>query len=167
MLEMHFIGNTKLKKIPEGLRNLSSSSSYLFSNCINLTEIPAYAQQLFERTDNWFKTNKTTVLSYIFNNCNNIKSIDDSIYLPSTVIDFAGFFFNCTSLTNLPLSFWPENYETDEINVSNICNNCINLTSYIPAELLWGNLNIKWNCTNAFKNCTNISNISEIPKTWK
>lgn len=164
---MHFPGNTALTKIPEGLRNLSSNSSYAFNNCINLTIIPNYAQKMFNRSDKWYNTNKTSILSYIFNGCSNIKSIDKSIHLPSTIINYSGFFAGCTSLINIPETFWPNKYDTDAINISNVCNNCINLISYIPGEKLWEDLDKQWNYINAFKNCKKISNYTEIPETWK
>ena len=162
-----FSNNTSLTKIPEGLRNLEESSSYTFNNCISLTEIPNYAKQLFERVDNFKNINKLTSVSYLFNNCININNIDDSIYLPKTINDYSGLFFNCNKLKNIPETFWPTTYETDKINVSNICNGCINLTSNIPGYKLWGNLNILWNSKEAFKNCINISNYEEIPDLWK
>lgn len=162
-----FANNTALTKIPEGLRNLSSSSSYAFSNCINLTTIPSYAQKMFTRSDRWYNTDKTSVLSYIFNGCSNLKSIDSSIQLPETINNYSGFFAGCENLQNIPETFWPNKYDTDAINLSNVCNNCKNLLSYIPSEKLWENIDKQWNYINAFKNCTKILNYTEIPETWK
>lgn len=167
MLGNSFANNTSLKKIPEGLRNVALESTNIFKNCTALTEIPAYAQNMFIRTDSVKDSNKTTNLSYIFDGCINIKTIDNSIHLPSTIINYSGFFNNCTSLENLPETFWPEQYETDQIYVSNVCNNCISLSANIPAEKLWGNLNIQWNSVKAFANCNNIINYNDIPSTWK
>lgn len=163
-----FYDAKKLISIPdEPLPIFVINLAQCFQNCSSLTEIPNYAKQLFERVDNFKNINKLTSVSYLFNNCINIIKIDDSIYLPYTINDYSGLFFNCNKLKNIPETFWPTTYETDKINVSNICNGCINLTSNIPGYKLWGNLNILWNSKEAFKNCINISNYSEIPDLWK
>lgn len=45
---------------------------------------------------------------------------------------------------------------------------CSKVTGTLPENILWNNTNIEWlETTGAFRNCTGISNYSDIPDTWK
>lgn len=75
-------------------------------------------------------------------------------------------FYNCVNLNSIPSDFF-NLFFAGQININNCFNNCISLTTNMPSNFLWGNLNISWTTINTFKNAINISNYSEIPSGWK
>ena len=149
---------TSLTNIDETFKYLNTvkSSAYTFNNC-KLTEIPQTI----------ILPNELLNIEYCFNNNTTLTTIHSNFKFPTSLINLRYCFNNCTSLLSIPETIWPEQYETDQIYVSNVCNNCISLHANIPAEKLWENLNIQWNSVKAFANCNNIINYNGIPSTWK
>lgn len=171
--------NCSITEIPEGIKwsNTNLRLDYIdtFKNCTSLTGINN--NNLFDNNNN------NSIFTGMFDNCTNLQYVDESVHLPSTCLIAKNLFNNCTSLTGIPLSFFPNKFaatSADTISIDNIFNNCINLSGIVNINgILSTNINgITISFNNAFKNCTNIKNYNtdiicgdiiyyQIPDTWK
>lgn len=160
-----FYNCEQLKTFPDILTNdnlsiLQNIQGICF-NCINISgEIPS---SFFEKTQTAENFNNC------FTNCINISGIQINSTLSKNLKSANGLFQNCSSLINIPNDFWSTINETKNIDIllNNICNNCLQLTSYIPPEYLWANPNKRFQSNSAFKNCIKIQNFDVIPPEWK
>ena len=135
------------------------NTSWMFSNCYNLTVIP-----------NFYTLNVINMI-YMFSNCSNLINIP--LFNTSNVIDIHGMFEKCTNLTTIP------NFNT--INVINMhsmfedCSNLINIPNFntsnvtdmysmfefCPSLTNIPNFNTKnvINMSYMFSQCRNLTNI--------
>ena len=65
-------------------------------------------------------------------------------------------------------NFFPEAWANGgyTVNVMQMFDGCKRITGTAPAHLLWESGNTWTNTTNAFRNCTGLSNYNEIPASW-
>jgi hypothetical protein len=96
-------------------------------------------------------------LDSLFYNCQNIKSIQAGSKLPkvdnmNSVLNLNSMFYNCVNLNSIPSDFF-NLFLAGQININNCFNNCISLTTNIPGNFLWNNININWNMCESFFAC--------------
>lgn len=175
--------------IPEELfKNCDKVNNFsnLFNGCNNLTgNIP----------ENLFK-NCVLVkdFSQTFRDCKGLTgSIPEKLFENCTKVEnFSTTFYGCKNLIgNIPENLFQNCAEVTSFN--NVFSGCSNLTGSIPQELfencnrvnnfssafwgcskltgnapaLWNRNNITINGSYCFKDCTNLSNYSDIPSNWK
>jgi hypothetical protein len=154
----NFMRGTRLTSIPADIFDFSPSATTFtdtFSSITTLTTVPS---GLFDNV-----TSATTFASCFFG-CTALTSVPSTLFdLNLNVVNFSGTFRNCRSLTNV-LQF------TYNTNVT-IFNNVYNMSS--TANALTGNAPELWlrtptpSGTDAFNNCTGLSNFAAIPLNWK
>lgn len=154
----NFMRGTRITSIPIDIFNFSPNATTFtdtFSSIPTLTTIPT---GLFNNV-----TSATTFASCFFG-CTALTSVPSNLFDTNTnVVNFSGTFRNCRSLTNV-LQF------TFNTNVT-IFNNVYNMSS--TANSLIGTAPELWNRTptpsgtDAFNNCTGLSNFASIPLNWK
>lgn len=114
-----FCNMLSLSKI-QGLGNLNLSEvtdmSYMFYNCISLTEL------------NWvhFNAAKATDMSGMFYHCINLKTLNLTGFSTPSAINMSAMFCGCSSLTSLNLSGFNTENVTD---MSQMFSGCLNLKS--------------------------------------
>ncbi len=154
----NFMRGTRLTSIPADIFDFSPSATTFtdtFSSITTLTTVPS---GLFDNV-----TSATTFASCFFG-CTALTSVPSTLFdLNVNVVNFSGTFRNCRSLTNV-LQF------TYNTNVT-IFNNVYNMSS--TANALTGNAPELWlrtptpSGTDAFNNCTGLSNYASIPLNFK
>ena len=154
----NFMRGTRLTSIPADIFDFSPNATTFtdtFSSITTLTTVPI---GLFDNV-----TSATTFASCFFG-CTALESVPPALFDNNpNVVNFSGTFRNCRSLTNV-LQF------TYNTNVT-IFNNVYNMSS--TANALTGNAPELWlrtptpSGTDAFNNCTGLSNFAAIPLNWK
>lgn len=111
----------------------------------------------------------------------NIKSLVGAFYgcsslttaptLPDGVTDLNTTFYGCTGLVNID-GIWPANgFTASSINIAYMFYRLTVVAGKpagtIPADKLWERTDITWISTQAFRNCTSLSNYDDIPVNWK
>ncbi len=154
----NFMRGTRLTSIPADIFDFSPNATTFtdtFSSITTLTTVPS---GLFDNV-----TSATTFASCFFG-CTALTSVPSTLFdLNVNVVNFSGTFRNCRSLTNV-LQF------TYNTNVT-IFNNVYNMSS--TANALTGNAPELWlrtptpSGTDAFNNCTGLSNYASIPLNFK
>ena len=92
--------------------------------------------------------------------------------IPDGVTDLSGTFYGCTGLVNID-GIWPANgFTKTGIDVYRMFYRGSVVagkpTGTLPAEILWEAPEGKFSrITQAFRNCTSLSNYDDIPATWK
>ncbi len=153
-----FLRGTRITSIPSDLfaySPLATTFTDTFSSVTTITTVPS---NLFD-----YNGAATTFASCFFG-CSALTSVPSTLFdLNINVVNFSGTFRNCRSLTNV-LQF------TNNTGVT-IFNNVYNMSS--TANALTGNAPELWNRTptpsgtDAFNNCTGLSNYAAIPLNWK
>jgi hypothetical protein len=153
-----FMRATRISAIPADIFDYSPNATTFtdsFSTISTLTTVPS---GLFDAV-----TNATTFASCFFA-CTGLTSVPSTLFDTNTlVVNFSSTFRNCRALTNV-LQF------TNNNNVT-IFNNIYNMSS--TANALVGNAPELWlrtptpSGTDAFNNCTGLSNFASIPLNFK
>ena len=125
--------------------------SYLFSNCTQLTSVPA-------DISNWETINITNI-SNLFYHCTSLNSIPDiSKWNIENVTNISYLFYDCKTLTSLPdISKWNTSKVTD---MRGIFSNCNSLTT-LPDISKWNTENVN-NMSGLFHHCTKLTKIPDI-----
>ena len=154
----NFMRGTRITTIPADIFDFSPSATTFtdtFSSITTLTTVPS---GLFD------SVSSATTFASCFFGCTALTSVPSTLFdLNTNVVNFSGTFRNCRSLTNV-LQF------TYNTNVT-IFNNVYNMSS--TANALTGNAPEIWNRTptpsgtDAFNNCTGLSNYASIPLNFK
>ena len=188
---VNFYGCTNLTAIP-GSTSLSGVGGYTglneilsFSNFMNGTRITTIPSDIFDFSPNAtifasaFATipTITTVPSGLFDNvpqatsfastffaCSGLTSVPSTLFdLNTNVTTFSGTFRNCRALTNV-LQFTNNTNVTTFTNVYNMSSTTNALTGTAPE--LWNRIPTP-SGTDAFNNCTGLSNFASIPLNFK
>ena len=141
---------------------------------------------------NDWDVNNVDTMAGMFNFASGITSLNLSKWSPAKIEEIPSMFMMCTSLitlnipnlvtntvTNMNNTFLASsnlvniimtNWNTTGVtHMIGLCKNCTSLTTTMPANLFWDNLDGGTSVTsksNAFLNATNISNYSSIPASW-
>jgi hypothetical protein len=188
---VNFYGCTNLTAIP-GSTSLSGVGGYTglneilsFSNFMNGTRITAIPADIFDFSPNAtifasaFATipTITSVPSGLFDNvpqatsfastffaCSGLTSVPSTLFdLNTNVTTFSGTFRNCRALTNV-LQFTNNTNVTTFTNLYNMSSTTNALTGTAPE--LWNRIPTP-SGTDAFNNCTGLSNFASIPLNFK
>jgi len=153
-----FMRGTRISSIPSDMFDSSPNVTTFidaFSSITTLTTVPS---GLFDNNLN------VTTFASCFLACTALTSVPSDLFDQNVnVTNFSGTFRNCRSLTNV-LTF---QYNTQVT----IFNSVYNMSS--TANALIGNAPELWNRTptpsgtDAFNNCTGLSNFASIPLNWK
>jgi hypothetical protein len=153
-----FMRGTRISSIPSDMFDYSPNVTTFidaFSSVTTLTSVPT---GLFNNNPN------VTTFASCFLACTALTSVPSTLFDQNVnVTNFSGTFRNCRSLTNV-LTF---QYNTQVT----IFNSVYNMSS--TANALVGNAPELWNRTptpsgtDAFNNCTGLSNFASIPLNWK
>jgi hypothetical protein len=153
-----FMRGTRISSIPSDMFDYSPNVTTFidaFSSVTTLTSVPT---GLFDNNPN------VTTFASCFLACTALTSVPSTLFDQNVnVTNFSGTFRNCRSLTNV-LTF---QYNTQVT----IFNSVYNMSS--TANALVGNAPELWNRTptpsgtDAFNNCTGLSNFASIPLNWK
>ncbi len=143
---------TTAPTIPDGVTDLNST----FYGCSSLTTAPTIPDGV-------------TDLNRTFYGCS---SLTTAPTIPDGVTDLYRTFYGCTGLVNIG-GIWPANgFTASSINISYMFYRSTVVagkpTGTLPAEILWGAPEGKFSSTTqAFRNCTSLSNYNDIPAGWK
>jgi len=153
-----FMRGTRISTIPSDMFDYSPNVTTFidaFSSVTTLTNVPS---GLFDNNPN------VNTFASCFLACTALTSVPSTLFDQNVnVTNFSGTFRNCRSLTNV-LTF---QYNTQVT----IFNSVYNMSS--TANALVGNAPELWNRTptpsgtDAFNNCTGLSNFASIPLNWK
>jgi hypothetical protein len=153
-----FMRGTRITAIPADIFDYSPSATTFTDSFSSITTITTAPSGLFD-----FVTNATTFASCFFA-CTGLTSVPSTLFDTNTLaVNFSSTFRNCRALTNV-LQF------TFNTNVT-IFNNIYNMSS--TANALTGTAPELWNRiptpsgTDAFNNCTGLSNFASIPVNFK
>ena len=146
----------KLKQI-KSVSNLS----YMFSNCLALSELPDISN---------FDTNYINNMEYMFNECSNLSSLPDiSKWNTNNVTNMKAMFQKCSSLTTLPdISKWNTSNVTDMSFMFNKCSKLSSLPDIskwtsLPDISQW-NINKVTNISGMFQKCSSLTQLPDISK---
>ena len=150
---------TSLTAIPETLiiPNSVTNCSSMFADCSRLTEIPSTLTI----------PNSVTDCSWMFSRCSDLTIIPETLIIPDSVTDCSHIFYDCSNLTSDISNIWPDvwNY-TGTIDLNMMFESCSKVVGTVPADKLW-NSGKTFNSSGCFRNCTSLTNYSEIPAGWK
>ena len=154
----NFMRGTRITSIPTDIFNFSPNATTFtdtFSSITTLTTVPT---GLFNSV-----TSATTFASCFFG-CTSLTSVPSTLFDTNTnVVNFSGTFRNCRSLTNV-LQFTFNTGVTIFNNVYNMSSTTNALTGTAPE--LWNRIPTPAG-TDAFNNCTGLSNFASIPLNFK
>ena len=154
----NFMRGTRITAIPTDIFDYSPNATTFtdtFSSITTLTTIPT---GLFDGV-----TSATTFASCFFG-CTALTSVPSTLFDTNTnVVNFSGTFRNCRSLTNV-LQFTFNTGVTIFNNVYNMSSTTNALTGTAPE--LWNRIPTPAG-TDAFNNCTGLSNFASIPLNFK
>ena len=181
---INFYGCANITSIPGGAIGLSRITQ--FNNTFRgtgITSIPSdlfsYSPIVLDFIDTFSFTRITSVPNNLFdectlvtsfnstfNACTSLVSVPNELFRYNTqVINFSSTFRNNRALTNIPtFSYNP--------NVT-VFTNIFNMSSITNGSASWGTVEALWSRspeplgTNAFNNCTGITNYASIPVNWK
>lgn len=152
-----FMRSTRITTIPADMFDYSPNAT-IFTDCFSLNpSLTTVPSGLFDSVIN------ANTFANCFLGCSILASVPSTLFDTNiNVLSFAGTFRNCLQLTNV-LQF---TYNTAVTNFSNVYN------MSTVANALTGTAPELWNRTptplgtNAFNNCTGLSNYASIPSTW-
>jgi len=152
-----FMRSTRISSIPADMFDYSPNAT-TFTDCFglnpSLTTVPS---GLFDSVTG------ATTFANCFLGCSTLTSVPSTLFDTNiNVLSFAGLFRNCLQLTNV-LQFTFNTAVTNFSNVYNMSTVANALTGTAPE--LWNRTPIPLG-TNAFNNCTGLSNFASIPSTW-
>jgi hypothetical protein len=154
----NFMRGTRITSVPSDIFDYSPNATTFtdtFSSITSLTTVPT---GLFDSV-----TSATTFASCFFG-CIALTSVPSTLFDTNTnVVNFSGTFRNCRSLTNV-LQFTFNTGVTIFNNIYNMSSTTNSLTGTAPE--LW-NRTPTPSGTDAFNNCTGLSNFAAIPLNWK
>jgi len=154
----NFMRGTRITAIPADIFDYSPNATTFtdsFSSTTTLTTVPT---GLFDSV-----TSATTFASCFFG-CTALTSVPSTLFDTNTnVVNFSGTFRNCRSLTNV-LQFTFNTGVTIFNNIYNMSSTTNALTGTAPE--LW-NRTPTPSGTDAFNNCTGLSNFASIPLNFK
>ena len=154
----NFMRGTRITSVPSDIFDYSPNATTFtdtFSSITTLTTVPT---GLFDSV-----TSATTFASCFFG-CIALTSVPSTLFDTNTnVVNFSGTFRNCRSLTNV-LQFTFNTGVTIFNNIYNMSSTTNSLTGTAPE--LW-NRTPTPSGTDAFNNCTGLSNFAAIPLNWK
>lgn len=147
-----FYGCENLQNVPS--INLNGSNAITFANCYNLKEFPVnWTLPGFELL-NKIGSPESLSLSGMFANCNSLSSDITNIF--SSIIYYGNLIGQMSASAS--------------INLGSIFYNCENLKGIATPEHLW-NANLNYNLysttEDAFYNCSDLTNYTDIPVGWK
>jgi hypothetical protein len=188
---INFYGCANLTAIP-GSTSLSGVGGYTglidvlnFSNFMNGTRITAIPSDIFDYSPN------ATIFASAFATISTLTTVPSGLFDNVTsAVSFASCFFACTSLTNVPSTLFDQNINVTTF--SSTFRNCRALTNVLQftfntnvstftqvynmsstSNALTGTAPEIWNRvptpagTDAFNNCTGLSNFASIPLNFK
>lgn len=188
---INFYGCVNLTAIP-GSTSLSGVGGYTglidvlnFSNFMNGTRITAIPSDIFDYSPN------ATIFASAFATISTLTTVPSGLFDNVTsAVSFASCFFACTSLTNVPSTLFDQNINVTTF--SSTFRNCRALTNVLQftfntnvstftqvynmsstSNALTGTAPEIWNRvptpagTDAFNNCTGLSNFASIPLNFK
>jgi hypothetical protein len=188
---INFYGCVNLTAIP-GSTSLSGVGGYTglidvlnFSNFMNGTRITAIPSDIFDYSPN------ATIFASAFATISTLTTVPSGLFDNVTsAVSFASCFFACTSLTNVPSTLFDQNINVTTF--SSTFRNCRALTNVLQftfntnvstftqvynmsstSNALIGTAPEIWNRvptpagTDAFNNCTGLSNFASIPLNFK
>jgi len=154
----NFMRGTRITSVPSDIFDYSPNATTFtdtFSSITSLTTVPT---GLFDSV-----TSATTFASCFFG-CTALTSVPSTLFDTNTnVVNFSGTFRNCRSLTNV-LQFTFNTGVTIFNNIYNMSSTTNSLTGTAPE--LWNRTPTPAG-TDAFNNCTGLSNFAAIPLNWK
>ena len=181
---LNFYGCSNITSIPNGEQGLNRITSWNNGfRGTGITSIPGdlfdYSTLATEFTDTFSFTPVTSVPTGLFDNCTSAVSFNSTfsaclslVSVPNelfryntSVLSFSSCFRNNRALTNIPTF----QYNTQVTVFSNI----FNMSSTSNGSSNWGTVETLWSRvpeplgTNAFNNCTGITNYASIPLNWK
>jgi len=153
-----FMRGTRITTIPADVFDYSPNATTFTDSFSSITTITTAPSGLFDNVPN------ATTFASCFFACTGLTSVPSTLFDTNTLaVNFSSTFRNCRALTNV-LQF------TYNTNVT-IFNNIYNMSS--TANALVGNAPELWNRTptpsgtDAFNNCTGLSNYASIPVNFK
>lgn len=134
-----------------------------FENCTSLTNLPeALFTNLGGRQFSQDALSLVSMFSYTFAGCSNIVSVPKKIFSNvystpqnDSVLRFLSTFANCTSLSNVDIS-WLDDNQSCVLQLESVFENCTSLTA-LPAELFTNGQRYMFTAT--FKGCVNLRSI--------
>lgn len=121
----------------ENSEDLIFNISYMFYNCISISNIPIN-----------FTLHKNLIdMSYMFYNC--FKACISSNGFKTGIFPSNGFYNSST-----------------KINVTSMFENCYEMTGQVKSRILWFSPFNAWESTNCFSSCNTLSNWNYIPISW-
>ena len=134
--------------------NHIKNASYMFSNCVDLIELPDI--------NKWY-TKKVTDINHMFNECSSLTSLPDiSHWNTNEVINMSYLFSKCSSLVSIPdISNWNTDKVTDMSFLFQECS----LISSLPDISNW-NLSNVTNIEKMFYKCQKLSYFPENISNW-
>jgi hypothetical protein len=153
-----FMRGTRITTIPADVFDYSPNATTFTDSFSSITTITTAPSGLFDNVPN------ATTFASCFFACTGLTSVPSTLFDTNTLaINFSSTFRNCRALTNV-LQF------TYNLNVT-IFNNIYNMSTTVNA--LVGNAPELWNRTptpsgtDAFNNCTGLTNYASIPLNFK
>ena len=130
-----------------------------FEGCSSLPYIPAISGSfIYDLRDT-------------FNGCSSATHFATGFKIPGSVSYLNSAFKNTLALQEIPSSIWPTYFLNHDVDISQMFyRDTVQAgipTGTLPAGVLWEDPVINFNATDAFKNCTSLSNYDDIPSTWK
>ena len=152
-----FMRGTKITSIPSDIFDYSPNAT-TFTDCFSsITTLSSVPSGLFDNVPN------ASTFANAFLGCSALTSIPSTIFDQNiNVLSFAGTFRNCLALTNV-LQFTFNTAVTVFTNVYNMGTTANALTGTAPT--IWSRSPVPLG-TNAFNNCTGLSNFASIPPTF-
>jgi hypothetical protein len=166
---------TTAPTIPDGVTDLNST----FSGCSSLTTAPTIPDGVIALNSTFYGCSSLTTaptipdgviaLNSTFYGCS---SLTTAPTIPDGVIALNSTFYGCTGLVNID-GIWPANgFTKTRIDVDQMFYRGSVVagkpTGTLPAEILWEAPEGKFSrTTQAFRNCTSLSNYDDIPANWK
>jgi hypothetical protein len=151
--------STSITSIPSDLFTLAVSAES-FTDTFSFTKITSVPANLFD------SCTSATSFSSTFNACTSLVSVPTELFRYNTqVINFSSTFRNNRALTNIPTFQYNPNVT--------VFLNIFNMSSTTNGSSSWGSVEALWDRepeplgTNAFNNCTGITNYASIPVNWK
>jgi hypothetical protein len=153
-----FMQATRITSIPADMFQYSTKAttfSNTFASVLTLTTVPS---GLFNNVPN------VTTFASCFFGCTALTSVPSDLFdQNTTAVNFSGTFYNCRALTNV-LQFTYNTSVTIFNNVYNMSSTVNSLSGTAPE--IWNRIPIPAG-TNAFNNCTGLTNFASIPSTFK
>lgn len=152
-----FLRSTGITSIPSGLFDFATIATN-FSDAFSFTAITTAPSGLFD------ENTAATSFASTFNGCVSLTSVPSSLFdLNTNVLTFSGTFRNCISLTNV-LQFTNNTLVTVFDRVYDMYTTSNALTGTAPEIWL---RSPQPSGTDAFRNCTGLSNFASIPIAFK